>query len=152
MRLTTASIRLATFALLALNASGCKSSITGPRGELDEARARWSMSAPAAYSVVVSRSCECLPAAAGPVLVTVRNGVAQSRRYTQTGESLTSTQSTWFPTVEELFTIIDAAIHEGIQPIDITYDATFGYPTRVFLGDTSADGGAAYFASDLHVQ
>lgn len=153
MRPQPVSIRFAIFAaLLTLGVGACKSTVTGPKSELEEARARWSMVAPVAYTVVVSRSCECLPAAVGPVLVTVRNGVAQSRLYTQTGAPVVSTRDDQFPTVEGLFAIIDSAIRDGIQPMDVTYDPTFGYPTRMYIGDTSADGGAVYFARDLHIQ
>jgi hypothetical protein len=153
MRSRSVCIRFAILAaLLTFSANGCKSTVTGPKSELEEARARWSMVAPAAYTVVVSRSCECLEAAVGPVLVTVRNGVAQSRLYTQSGAPVVTTHDDRFPTVDELFAIIEAAMRDGIQPMDVTYDPTFGYPTRVFIGDTSADGGEAYFARDLHIQ
>lgn len=153
MRSRSVSTRFALLAaLLTLSVNGCRSTVTGPKSELEEARARWSMIAPAAYTVVVSRSCECLPAAYGPVLVTVRNGVAQSRQYTQTGGAVTTTRDDWFPTIEKLFSIIDAAIRDGIQPLDVTYDPTYGYPTRVFIGETASDGGEAYLASDLHIQ
>lgn len=153
MRRQSVSIRFAVFAaLLTLGVGACKSTVTGPGSELEEGRARWAMVAPAAYTVVISRSCECLQEAAGPVLVTVRNGVAQSRLYTQTGAPVASTRSEWFPTIERLFAIIDAAVRDGIQPMDVTYDPTYGYPTRVFIGDTAFDGGEAYYASDLHIQ
>jgi Family of unknown function (DUF6174) len=147
------SSRIRTLAMaLALGLGACKSSVTGPVSELAAARARWSSVAPTTYSVVIARSCECLQAAAGPVLVTVRNGVAQSRQYTQTGAPVTGSLSERFPTVEGLFAVIDAAIRDRIQPMQVEYDPALGYPTRVFIGDTSADGGEAYFASDVHPQ
>jgi hypothetical protein len=147
------SIGIKTLAMaLALGVGACRSSVTAPVSELAAARVRWSSVAPPAYSVVITRSCECLQAAVGPVLVTVRNGVAQSRQYTQTGAPVTITMSERFPTVEGLFAVIDAAIRDGVQPMQVTYDPTLGYPTRVYLGDTSADGGAVYFASDVHAQ
>jgi hypothetical protein len=135
--------------LLTLSAGGCNADVTGPVGELAVARARWTSVAPVAYSVVVSRSCECLEAAAGPVLVSVRNGVAQSRQYTATGAPVAAGLSEQFPTVEGLFAVIDAAIRDRIQPMQVVYDPALGYPTRVIIGDTSADGGAAYFARDV---
>lgn len=152
MRSRSLSVRLELFAMLVtLVSGGCKSTPTGPESELAIGRARWAMAGPASYTVVVSRACECLEAAAGPVLVSVRNGVAQSRQYTRTGAPV-SMRDDWFPTIEGLFTVIDAAIRDGITPIDVTYDATLGYPTRVFIGETATDGGAAYFARDVIAQ
>jgi Family of unknown function (DUF6174) len=153
MRPRSLSVRLALVAMLVtLVIGGCKSTVTGPESELQFGRARWAMVGPASYSVVVSRSCECLEAAVGPVRVTVRNGVVQSRDYTRTGAPVATTRDDWFPTVEELFAVIDAAIRDGIQPLDVSYDPTLGYPTRVFIGETASDGGAAYFARDVIAQ
>ena len=153
MRSHTLSIRLGIIALVAtLAVGGCKADITGPASELATARARWAMVGPASYSVVVSRSCECLEAAVGPVLVSVRNGVAQSRQYTRTGAPVDASRGDWFPTVEGLFAVIEAAIRDGIQPMDIQYDPALGYPTRVFIGETASDGGEAYLARDIIAQ
>lgn len=146
------SIRMAILAMLLSVGGSCKSTITVPESELAVGRARWAMVAPAAYTVVISRSCECLEPAVGPVLITVRNGVAQSRQYTRTGAPVATSGADWFPTVEGLFAVIDAAIRDGIQPIQVSYDPTLGYPTRVFIGDTSSDGGAGYLARDVQIQ
>jgi hypothetical protein len=138
--------------LATLLIGGCKSTVTGPESELAVGRARWAMVGPASYSVVVGRACECLDAAAGPVFISVRNGVVQSRQYTRTGAAVTSMRDDWFPTVEGLFAVIDAAIRDGIMPLDVSYDPTLGYPTRVFIGETATDGGEAYYARDVKVQ
>ena len=44
-----------------------------------------------------------------------------------------------FPTVPELFDIIDAALRAGTRPIDVDYDARYGYPIRAALGNVAAD-------------
>ncbi|MEO5815107.1 MAG: DUF6174 domain-containing protein [Gemmatimonadaceae bacterium] len=153
MRSRPASRRVVgLIALLTLALGGCKSQVTGPLEELSTARARWSISAPASYTFVVARSCECLAEMAGPVVVSVRNRLAESRHYTGTGVEVPASYAGNFPTIEAIFAVIDAAVRDGTQPIDVQYDPALGYPTRVSLGDTSADGGTLFFVSQLRAQ
>ena len=87
----------------------------------------------------------------GPVIVSVRNGVVESRQYTQTGASVTSEYANALPTVEGLFALVDEAIRNGTKPLTVQYDPTLGYPTRIALGDPAADA-PLYLVSDLRAR
>ena len=130
--------RLALVAALTLGAGGCGSA-TGPQPDFGVARARWAQRAPASYTMVVVRSCECLPGAAGAVLVSVRNGVVESRAYQPSGTAVVPEYAALFPDVQGLFALIDAAIRNGTHPLEARYHPALGFPTRVALGDPAVD-------------
>lgn len=125
------------FAAVALVASGCRET-TSPGEGLASARARWSARGPASYDMVVSKSCECVPGMSGPVAISVRNGVVISRTYPNDAP-VPAEYASAFPAIPDLFDIIDAAVRAGTQPIDVQYDARYGYPARAALGNVAAD-------------
>ena len=106
---------------------------------LGSAQDRWERHEPAAYTMTIHRSCECLPEMSGPVVVSVRDGAVVSRQYVQSGAAVPAIYAEAFPAVEGLFALVDAAIRDGIEPIDPRYDAALGYPLRFSLGDPGTD-------------
>lgn len=136
MRLSFRS-SLALFAIVGLGLVACKSTTT-PQGGLAAARARWAARGPDSYAVTVTRSCECLPDASGPVRVTVRSKAVESRVYTSSGAAVSTQYAPVFPSVEELFVMIDAAIRRGAS-VQVKYEPTLGYPTRFAEGDPAVD-------------
>ena len=131
------SFFIATAATI-LAGAACSSG-TGPSGDLAAARSRWSRLAPTSYTVTVTRSCECLPGAAGLVVVSVRNGVVASRVYAHSGAPVSVEFATLFPGVDGLFELIDEAVRDGTRPLVARYHPTLGYPTRIELGDPAVD-------------
>ena len=138
-------------AVMLSSAAACNSGSTSPTTRLASARARWTRVGPASYTYTIMRSCECTAESSGPVIVSVRDGVVESRRYAQTGASVTSQYATTFPAVEGLFALIDDAIARGTRPLTVQYDATLGYPTRIALGDPAVDA-PLYLVSDLRAR
>lgn len=130
-------VRSSITALLLVAAVACKSTTT-PQGGLASARARWAARGPDSYAVTVTRSCECMPEASGSVRVTVRSKAVESRIYTSSGVAVTAQHASAFPSVEELFVMIDEAIRRGAS-IEVKYDPTLGYPTRFTDGDPAVD-------------
>jgi hypothetical protein len=100
---------------------------------------------------MIARSCECTAEMSGPVIVSVRNGVVESRQYTQSGATVASRYADVFPAVEGLFTLIDDAIRNGTKPLTVEYDPALGYPTRIALGDPAVDA-PLYIVSDLRAR
>jgi hypothetical protein len=135
-----------TIAAIALAVGGCRET-SSPAEGLASARARWAAHGPASYDMVVSRSCECVPGTSGPVAISVRNGVVISRNYPNDAP-VPPEYAAAFPTVPDLFDIIDAAVRAGTKPIDVTYDPIYGYPVRAALGDVAADA-PLYVISDF---
>jgi hypothetical protein len=137
-------------ALLTFTLAACRSA-TAPERDLALARARWAQHGPASYSITVGRSCECLPEMMGPVVVTVRNGVIESRHFTRDGGAVPAEYVELFPSVEGLFGIIERARREGAAQLDVSYDPTLGYPVRIAIDwhATHVVDEVTYQASDL---
>jgi hypothetical protein len=97
------------------------------------AQALWQEQGPPSYRITVSRSCECMPETTAPAVVEVTDGIVTSRRYVQSGEVVPSQYAEWFPTIDGLFGIIEAARRDRVAQLDVTYDPTWGYPTRISI-------------------
>jgi hypothetical protein len=149
LRYRAADSSVATLVVtLLLGLAACDGGATGPEAGLERARARWASRGPTDYTVTIVRSCECLPEAIGPVAVTVRGGTVTARHYVPSGAAVAPQFVPAFPSVEGLFEIIEDAIRDGVHPLYVRYDAGSGYPTRVELGDPSADA-PVYMVSEL---
>ncbi|MGH7507018.1 MAG: DUF6174 domain-containing protein [Longimicrobiales bacterium] len=148
--------RRAALALLVLSAPpllGAQCSITGPgeAGDLEDARERWAAAAIDNYTFVLQRSCFC---AGGnePVRIVVRDGVPASYTVVETGDPLPQEWREAYPTVEELFDIIEDAI-EDADEIVVSYDSARGYPVRVdidYIG-RAIDDEMGYIISEFRV-
>lgn len=119
--------------LLGVALAACHDS-TGPTTDLMQTRIRWAQHGPEAYQLAVSNTCFCPWETMGPVNVTVVNGVAQSRVYVQTGETVPEAYAQFFPSVDGLFAYIDHALQHG-PPVDARFDPTLGYPVHITAGD-----------------
>jgi hypothetical protein len=106
---------------------------TGPQPFFAQMRAKalWANEKPASYSMTISRSCECLPAAA--VVVTVVGGGVESRRYAGTGDDVPASYADLFPSVAGLFDMIDDLRRQKVASLDVQYDPVYGHPTRIVI-------------------
>lgn len=151
------SLRFARIMLAAALAacSGDPESPTQPVGlELARAKLRWAQTAPAAYQVTVGLGCFCPVEIARPVVVAVRNGQAESRRYADTGADVDPRFATAFPTVDELFAVIERAIARHAERVDVVYDPLRGFPRSVAIDGASgtADDESFYSMQDFIVR
>ncbi|HJU73950.1 MAG TPA: DUF6174 domain-containing protein [Gemmatimonadaceae bacterium] len=134
----TGLVRLsAALALVIGPVLGCVDA-TSPDSELEAARRRWADSGPTSYAITISRSCECTPEMTGPVVVSVRNRVVESRTYTRTGTAVASGSIELFPSVEGLFRLIADAIAQRAASLVVRYDPTLGHPIVISI-DWDAD-------------
>ncbi len=138
-------LTLAVALTLALDSCG---GATSPEDDLASARARWTRRAPPAYTFTMYRSCECLPDMSGPVVVTVRDRVVESRYYTSSGAAVPAPYAPLFPAVEGLFALIETAIRDGTSPLEVQYDRVLGYPRRIQLGNPDVDA-PVYHVTEL---
>ena len=118
--------------ILALGLAGCEP-VTGPASDLDEARARWAARGPDDYTMRLTRGCFCTEEGRGPVVIAVRGGVVQSRRYVSTGADVPPSLAGDFPSVEALFAHIEAAQRAGANELRVTYHPTLGHPVDVYV-------------------
>lgn len=106
---------------------------TRPIAELARAQARWVDHGPSSYSITILRGCECLPEMSGPVVVVVREGRVESRRYVPSGGPVDATFEDLFPTVDGLFGLIADAAQQDSARLEVTYHPTLGYPTSIVI-------------------
>ena len=139
-------------ALLAAVPNGCGADITGVNRELSSARARWAASQPTAYEITVRTSCFC--AETRPVIVAVRAGVVESRRYADTGLAIDPRFTSLFPAVEGLFAIVDDAVARNAAQLDVQYDAERGFPVRIAIDylKNAIDDEITYVVTDFKVR
>jgi hypothetical protein len=123
--------------------------ITGdPPQALETARARWDAAGVDDYSYTISRGCFCPPEFIGPFQVAVRDGAIVSA--TRDGAAVDTAQ-VQIPTVPAIFDEIAEAIEAGAAEVRVTYDATLGYPTDVWIDQDRmmADEEMGYAVTDL---
>ena len=90
------------------------------------------------YDIVVSRSCFCV--AVGPVLVKVRNGVrVETLVVVDDAEGpLAPNLVAFYPTIDELFQVIEEALGDGVHELRVTYHPSLGYPTDLWVDRSPA--------------
>ena len=118
--------------LALLVGAGC-GLITGNDDEesaLDRAELRWSRSGVQDYQVVVQNLCFC--GYVRPVRITVRFGAVVSRVDAETGEPV-PTYAQNVRDIPGLFDLIREAIAQDAHELDVTYDATYGFPTLITI-------------------
>ncbi len=137
-----------TLMILLLSAARCTGS-TSPDATHEAARVRWVHHSFDDYSIVISRSCECLPEMAQPAVVVVRNGVVQSRTYVRTGQPVAPEYAQDYPSIEGLFAKIEAGLAtEGMGELSVDYHPVYGFPTRYVFGEAAVDAPVT-FARDF---
>ncbi|MFV1987697.1 MAG: DUF6174 domain-containing protein, partial [Gemmatimonadota bacterium] len=94
-------------------------------------RARWSTSGIVDYEYVLDRACECTRETTRTMRVEVRGGSVTGATYRDTGES--AAMANGYPTVEDLFDLIDDAIQRRAAGLTVAYDAALGYPTEITI-------------------
>lgn len=114
--------------LCALLALDCTDPVSPDHG-LSFARQKWAQRGVSSYDITISRYCECIGGA--PVMVSVRNGVVESRTYVGTGAPVSPSLAAIFPDVEGLFDLIDGAIRDGVAVLSVRYDPAWGYPADI---------------------
>lgn len=116
---------------LAVAALGCSDPLGPQENRLAEARAAWSLGAPAGYEFEFQRLCFCGPDTTRPVRIEVRFGEVTAVTVVETGETLADPSS--FPTIEDLFDEVEDAIRRDAFSLDVQYDDDLGYPIEVTI-------------------
>jgi len=142
-----------TFACLAAAAVtvGACDGPTAPERQLQAARLKWERTRPAAYTITVARFCFCTQEGSGPVIVSVRDGVVESRTYVNSGAAVAPTYADYFPTIDGLFEVIEDARRQGAYAINVTYDPARGFPVVISIDyeRATADDELTYRATNF---
>jgi hypothetical protein len=127
--------RLLPLVLVALFAS-C--SITEPTTraadarDLERNRQRWASAELRDYEYEYHLACFCVQDVTQRVRITVRGDVVAGVVRVSDGLPASSAFGPW-PTVADLFTLIERELARRPQRLDVEYDATYGYPRSIIL-------------------
>ena len=140
--------RVVTLALILPILAGCEG-IFDPSGNdehnLERARDRWYATRVYEYEVTVDRRCECIYT--GPIRMLVRNGVPVAAVDRHSGAPVPSSVLRYYPSVEELFDLIDDALFGTSVDVDVSYDHSYGFPRVTYI-----DYDRFYTDDDLHFE
>ena len=111
---------------------------------LAKARATWLANRPGSYAMTYRISCECdggpwtIQVAGGETVMAARVGIEPGREAP-------------YRSVEAIFDEIEAALDEGEFPVDVEYDADFGYPRSYIFNEPElpVDGGFILAVTDF---
>ena len=153
MKLCPVSMRrIATLVAIAALTAGCSAfgldGGTSERSRLRTARAKWAHQQIPAYRFTYGRSCFC-PGTA-PIVIEVRNDAVTAAFHEASDEPLPY-HPDLLPTVADLFDIIDRAITQRVDLLEVDYHPLLGYPTSIAIDYVfnMADDEVQYTARDL---
>ncbi len=113
---------------------GCSDSLGVTASELDSHFARWQAAGLRDYRYDFRRSCECAPAATRPATIEVIGGAVVRVRFAGGGEEFaTSEEQRFFPTIDQLFQLIDDAVRNHAAVLVVSYHPVLGYPTNISI-------------------
>lgn len=118
--------------------------------DLGIARAQWAHAGLEDYDLDMVRLCFCSSPA--EVVVRVRGGVRVEVLSAADGGSapLAPEQATLYPTVEELFGLIDEAVRKRVDELRVRYHPSLGYPVDLWIDERrSIDDDEVGFRVDL---
>jgi hypothetical protein len=116
------------------------------KARLDDNRDRWNSQQATRYEFTLRQACFC--AINGPVRVTVSNGSVVTAIRISDGQAL---DTRYVSSIESLFDFIERGIANHSAVLDVTYDPTLGYPSRI-VSDGSvniADDEVTYEVGDV---
>ncbi len=98
---------------------------------LGEQRELWEALGLEDYTYGVRRVCLC-PFREG-VRVTVVDGAVAGATDLVTGEVLEPNEVQWYLTIDGLFDLVQDAYDRNAHEVQVEFDASCGYPTRIFI-------------------
>lgn len=128
---------LALLTLLLAGAACEAPTAPGEHDSLVAARALWRARGSDSYTFTVNRGCFCV-LGGQTVTVTVTSGAVTAAEYESSGAAVDKALLTYVATVPDLFDLIQSALDAKPTLFAATYDAVYGYPTRIEI-DYSAN-------------
>ena len=114
---------------------------------LTKYRALWNAQNTTYYVYTFEKSSFVVPQ--GPLSVEVYNNTVVSVFVQQTGMPGDEFTVSTTPTVGQIFTIIQSAIDQNTQTINVTYNPDLGYPETVYINSGIPDTAFRYVVSNL---
>lgn len=124
---------LLVFVVLLIGLTACRSAGQSPQGVLNRNRNSWNDQAPSHYQFTLQVGCFCVPDFTRPVQIEVRDGTVVSKSYADNGQAVNNDFFESYDTMDELFAVIEKAIEDEADVIDIAYHPDYGYPEQISL-------------------
>ncbi|MCI5124729.1 MAG: hypothetical protein D3925_09690 [Candidatus Electrothrix sp. AR5] len=120
------------------------------QAELNKNMELWRHSNISNYTYTYKKNCFCPPEEA--ILITVSNGQVTAASYSPSGTSLPPEKLNSLMTIDKLFQVIQGAITQQYDRLEVTYNATLGYPENIMTNpnEQATDLGRSYTVSNLH--
>ena len=153
-RTAFAAARLASLIVTAAMITSCTAlgldGGTSQRAQLERQKARWARQNISSYRFTYDVACFC-HAGNGPIEIEVRDDLITTAAWPQTDEPVPLAIVNSLPTVDALFRIIDRAIAQKVDLLEVSYHPVMGYPTRIAVdyAFNLADDEIVHLASDL---
>ena len=126
--------------------------ITGDQDQdaLNRNQTLWKNAHLSSYSYTYKRMCFCPPEE--DMVVKVQYGDVASASYSPSNTPVLPDRLDDLMTVEDFFQVIQEAITNKVARLDVTYNATLGYPERIFIDidERMADEEITHLVSNLH--
>jgi hypothetical protein len=106
------------------------------QSELEQNRARWAAAGLTSYEYAYNKFCECHGEEPPETVVNVNDGVIVRvhHKHADSGREVPARDGSlaYYWTVEDLFDLLENAV-AGEATVRASYDATLGYPVRVYV-------------------
>jgi uncharacterized protein DUF6174 len=125
-----AEMRKLTYLFIALALSACS---MGGKSEIQRNQQKWQDAGISHYRYNLFVGCFCVFNEDMPLVVEVQDGKVISMEY-QSGKEIEATSRELFDqyaTIERIFSELEADIHGKADEVTVTYDPTYGFPTKV---------------------
>ncbi len=123
------------------------------RDQMKTGEQRWTAQKATNYSYIVKIGSFSPPEVTSPVVVTIKDGKPYSIVYVSDGKPATNTSFQRVDTIEELFSIVRAAIDNKYDAVSASFDASLGYPTQISLNprEDAFDDESGYTVTNLKI-
>ncbi|CAK8722813.1 MAG: hypothetical protein D3920_15070 [Candidatus Electrothrix sp. AW2] len=120
------------------------------QAELNKNMALWEHVKPSDYTYTYKRNCFCPPEE--EIIITITNGQVTAAFYSPSGTALPPENFDNLMTIEKLFQVIQKAITQEYDRLEVTYNATLGYPENIVTdpNERATDLGVGYVVSNFH--
>ena len=128
-------LTIAGYAAVQAQPNGCGTTDVIALGNLRSARSLWQSSDVESYVMQVFKTCFCSFEATGPFLVMVDDGVLTDVQFAPGGPTGTPSPdiANSIPTVEGLFDIVEEALLEKAELVNVNYNETTGVLVYIFI-------------------
>jgi hypothetical protein len=131
-RVNTMRATFTCFAVVLATLAACSPS--AQEQDLAEAREQWSRRRARSYEFTWQQDCFCEVEWGRPIRISVDgSGQITSAAYVDDRQAVAEPVRNFLATVDGVFDQIEDAIDEDASEIDVSYDATWGYPASVFV-------------------